>query len=98
ATSVTLANIAPMVASTITEVAYGEAQFDPTAVLLHLNNKFVVLVVSLGVIIGTLTTNMAANVVAPANGFANLAPKKISYRVAASAEHTSEHIEDILKA
>lgn len=65
----------------VTEVAYGQAEFDPTVVLLHLNNKVVVVLASLGVIIGTLTTNMAANVVAPANGFANLAPKKISYKV-----------------
>lgn len=75
-----LATIGAMFAK-VTEVAYGQAQFDPTAVLLHLNNKAIVFVVSLGVIIGTLTTNMAANVVAPANGFANLAPKKISYKV-----------------
>ena len=65
----------------VTEVAYGKAEFDPTAVLLHLNNKAVVFIVSVGVIIATLTTKMAANVVAPANGFANLAPKKISYKV-----------------
>lgn len=33
-----------------------------------------------GILIATLTTNIAANLVAPANGFSNLAPKKISYR------------------
>ena len=65
----------------VTEAAYGKAEFDPTAVLLHLDNKVVVFVVSVGVILATLTTNMAANVVAPANGFANLAPKRISYKV-----------------
>lgn len=65
----------------VTEIAYGHAEHDPTAVLLHLDNKLIILLVSIGIILGTLTTNMAANVVAPANGFANLAPKKISYKV-----------------
>lgn len=74
-----LATIGAMFAK-VTEVAYGEAQYDPTAVLLHLDNKIIVFLVSAGIIIGTLTTNMAANVVAPANGFANLAPRKISYK------------------
>ncbi len=77
---IALATIGAMFAK-VTEVVYGKAEFDPTAVLLHLNNKLILLVVSIGIIIGTLTTNMAANVVAPANGFANLAPKKISYKV-----------------
>lgn len=75
-----LATIGAMFAK-VTQVAYGEAMYDPTAVLLHLNNKILVFVVALATILGTLTTNMAANVVAPANGLANLAPKKISYRM-----------------
>lgn len=76
---IVLATIGAMFAK-VTEVTTGVAQYDPTAVLLQLNNKFLVVIVSLGIIIGTLTTNMAANVVAPANGIANLAPRKISYR------------------
>ncbi len=78
--AVALATIGAMFAQ-VTYVAYGEAQYDPTAVLLHLNNKFIIIIVSLGTVLGTLTTNMAANVVAPANGFASLAPQKISYRM-----------------
>jgi len=31
-------------------------------------------------LVATLTTNLAANVVAPANGFSNLSPQKISFR------------------
>lgn len=64
----------------VTEIAYGHAEHDPTAVLLHLDNKVIIVLVSIGIILATLTTNMAANVVAPANGFANLAPKRISYK------------------
>jgi nucleobase:cation symporter-1, NCS1 family len=32
-------------------------------------------------LLATLTTNLAANVVAPANGFSNLAPGKISFKM-----------------
>jgi len=64
-----------------TKLAMGEAIFDPTAVLLLLDNPFVIIITSLGVVIATLTTNIAANVVAPANGFSNIAPSKISYKM-----------------
>ena len=33
-----------------------------------------------GLIVATLTTNIAANIVAPANGFSNLAPDKITFK------------------
>jgi NCS1 family nucleobase:cation symporter-1 len=42
-------------------------------------HSLLLLVLGIGVIIATLTTNIAANVVAPGNGFSNIAPKKISY-------------------
>ena len=34
----------------------------------------------LGLTVATLTTNIAANVVAPANGFSNVAPSRISFK------------------
>lgn len=64
-----------------TKLVQGEAIFDPTQVLLLIDNAFVKILVSLGVIIATLTTNIAANVVAPANGFSNISPKRISYKM-----------------
>jgi NCS1 family nucleobase:cation symporter-1 len=36
-----------------------------------------------GLSIATLTTNIAANIVAPANGFSNLAPSRISFKMGA---------------
>lgn len=63
-----------------TKLATGTAIFDPTQVLYLLENPIVVILTALGVIIATLTTNIAANVVAPANGFSNVSPKRISYR------------------
>ena len=62
------------------KVAFGEAMFDPTMVLYYLDNKIIVLISALGTVAATITTCVAANVVAPANGIANINPKKISYK------------------
>ena len=38
------------------------------------------IIAQLAILIATLSTNIAANVISPANSFANLAPQKISFR------------------
>lgn len=58
----------------------GKAQFDPTAVFYYLDNKIMVFVGAIGVIMATITTCVAANVVAPANAIANISPSKLSYK------------------
>ena len=63
------------------KVAFGQAMFDPTMVLYYMDNKIVVLISALGVVAATVTTCVAANVVAPANGISNINPKKISYKM-----------------
>ena len=68
-----------------TKLVMGTALFDPTAVLPLIDNSFIQFLVSLGVILATITTNIAANVVAPANGFSNISPKRISYKMGVTA-------------
>ncbi len=63
-----------------TELVDGTAMFDPTGVFYHIENKFLVCFAAIGVVAATVTTCVAANVVAPANGFSNINPKKISYK------------------
>lgn len=63
-----------------TKLALGTAMFDPTGVFYYIDSKIVVIVSAIGVIAATVTTCVAANVVAPANSLSNIAPKKISYR------------------
>ena len=63
-----------------TKMAYGEAMFDPTGVLYHIDNGLVVLIAALGTVCATITTCVAANVVAPANGISNINPRKITYK------------------
>ncbi len=69
-----------VVFSQATKWSTGVANWDPSTVLYALDNKVIIIIAAAGVMIGTLTTTVAANMVAPANGFSNIAPKKISYR------------------
>ena len=63
-----------------TRLTTGEAQFDPSAVFYYVDNKLLVAICAIGVVMATITTCVAANVVAPSNGFSNMAPTKISYK------------------
>lgn len=55
--------------------------WNPMKLLGAFDTPWVVILVMLGFAIATLTTNMAANVVAPANSFSNLLPQRISFRM-----------------
>jgi cytosine/uracil/thiamine/allantoin permease len=57
-----------------------DAPWDPIALLAKFDNVWVVVISQIFMIIATLSTNIAANVIAPANAFSNLLPKKISFR------------------
>lgn len=64
-----------------TAVIYGETIWDPVEVLSKFTNPIVLIVAMLSLCIATLATNIAANVVSPANDFAHLAPRYISFRL-----------------
>lgn len=64
-----------------TVVIYGEAIWDPVALLSRFEHPLLVAVAMLSIALATLTTNLAANVVAPATAFSNFLPRKISLRV-----------------
>ncbi len=64
-----------------TTIIYGKTIWDPVDVLTQFKNPVLLIVAMLALCIATLATNIAANVVSPANDFAHLAPKKISFRV-----------------
>ncbi len=57
------------------------APWDPISLLAKFENPVVVIISQIFMIIATLSTNIAANVIAPANAFSNLNPKKISFRM-----------------
>ncbi len=62
-----------------TVVIFGEAIWDPVVLLSRFQDPVVVLLALISLVVATLTTNIAANVVSPANDFANLFPKKINF-------------------
>ncbi len=64
-----------------TTIIYGETIWDPVDVLTRFKNPVVLIVALLSLCIATLATNIAANVVSPANDFSNLSPRKISFRI-----------------
>lgn len=64
-----------------TKLALGTAMFDPTGVFYYIDSKLAVIISAIGVVMATVTTCVAANVVAPANGISNINPSKISYKM-----------------
>src|SRR3981189_315844 len=61
-------------------VLFGEAIWDPVALLGRFNKPLVAFVALIALLIATLNTNVAANVVSPSNDFSNLNPRRISFR------------------
>jgi NCS1 family nucleobase:cation symporter-1 len=61
-------------------VIFGEAIWDPVALIGRFNKPVVAFVALVALLIATLNTNVAANVVSPSNDFSNLNPRRISFR------------------
>ena len=62
-----------------TMVVFGEAIWDPVVLIARIGTPAVIIAGALVVLVAQISTNMAANVVSPANDFSNLAPRRISY-------------------
>jgi nucleobase:cation symporter-1, NCS1 family len=61
-------------------IIFGEAIWDPVKLVGKFTNPLVVAVAMFSVVVATLAVNIAANVVSPANDFANALPKLIGFR------------------
>lgn len=79
-TTMTLIAFASVLVTGATIIVFGEALWDPTNVIVAIDKPWVSVLGCLGIFMAQITTNVAANIVAPANGFSNLFPKKISYK------------------
>jgi len=79
-TTMTLFAFIGIIVTQATVMIFGQAIWDPVALVAKLGNTAVILVSLVALSIATLTTNIAANVVSPANDFSNLAPSRISFR------------------
>ena len=63
-----------------TLVIFGTRIADPVALLARIGGPLMIMLSMAGLIVATLTTNIAANIVAPANAFSNIAPHKITFK------------------
>lgn len=79
-TTMTVFAFIGVVTTAATVAVYGKAIAYPDQLVTRFGNPLVVGISMLGLALATLSTNIAANVVSPANDFANLAPARISYR------------------
>jgi len=58
---------------------FGMAIWDPIEVITRIGSPAVIIVAAVVVLCAQLHTNMAANIVSPANDFSHLSPRKISF-------------------
>ncbi len=66
-----------------TAIIFGARIADPVALLGKIGGPLMTILAMFALLIATLTTNLAANVVSPANDFSNVAPRKISFKTGA---------------
>ncbi|MES2649860.1 MAG: NCS1 family nucleobase:cation symporter-1 [Bacteroidota bacterium] len=79
--SMTLFSFIGVVVTSATTIIYGTTIWDPLVLAGKFDSKILVSLAMIAVAISTLATNIAANIVSPANDFANLAPSKINFRI-----------------
>src|SRR5882762_5052351 len=69
-----------VVITSATAIIYGKAIWDPMVLVGHFKHPVIMLIAMFTIIITTLSVNITANVVSPANDFANAFPKYISFK------------------
>lgn len=79
-TAMTLYSFIGVAVTSASVVLFGEAIWDPVILIGRFNQPLVAFIALIAILIATLNTNVAANVVSPSNDFSNLDPKRISFR------------------
>ncbi|MDP2339461.1 MAG: NCS1 family nucleobase:cation symporter-1 [Deltaproteobacteria bacterium] len=69
------------VVTNATFLVFGARISDPVQLLGRIGGPMTTIIAMLALLIATLTTNVAANIVGPANDFSNVNPKKISFKM-----------------
>lgn len=78
--AMTLFSFIGVVVTSATVLLYGQPVWDPVVLAGKFENKTLITLAMIAVAISTLATNIAANIVSPANDFANLSPARINFR------------------
>jgi len=79
-TSMTLFSFIGVVVTSATFIIYGKTIWDPVVLAGKFDSKILVSIAMIAVALSTLATNIAANIVSPANDFANLSPTRINFK------------------
>jgi len=79
-TTMTLFAFIGVAVTSATIVIFGEAIWDPVVLVRRFDSPVLVFFSMVAVVIATLSTNAAANVVGPANSFSNMWPSKIDFK------------------
>lgn len=69
-----------VVITSATAIIYGKAIWDPVDLVGHFQSRALVAAAMFTIVVATLSVNIAANVVSPANDFSNAFPRFISFR------------------
>ena len=78
--AMTLFAFVGVVVTSATAIIFGATIWDPVVLAGKFDSPLLVTAAMVAVAISTLATNIAANIVSPANDFSNLAPSKIDFR------------------
>ncbi len=79
-TTMTLFPFLAVIITSGSVVVFGTPIWDPVQLMGKFSNPIVILAGLVSLIVATLSVNVAANIVSPANDFSNVFPKKISFK------------------
>jgi nucleobase:cation symporter-1, NCS1 family len=79
-TAMTLYSFIGVAVTSASVVLFGQAIWDPVVLLGRFHEPVIASIALVALLVATLNTNVAANVVSPSNDFANLNPRLISFR------------------
>jgi NCS1 family nucleobase:cation symporter-1 len=78
--SMTLYSFIGVAVTSASVILFGQAIWDPVALLARFHEPVIASIALVALLVATLNTNVAANVVSPSNDFSNLNPRLISFR------------------
>lgn len=79
-TAMTLYSFIGVAVTSASAILFGQAIWDPVILLGRFHQPVIASIALIALLVATLNTNVAANVVSPSNDFSNLNPRLISFR------------------
>jgi NCS1 family nucleobase:cation symporter-1 len=80
APSMTLFAFIGVIVTSATAIIFGKVIWNPIDLASNFENKWMISIAMIAISLSTLATNIAANIVSPANDFSNLSPSKIDFK------------------